>query len=69
MSEGGTMSDDRKELLRRFYLTLELMCSDAARLGGGRGKQRLGDLYDDADETSSLWEKGSTRPLLFAYQS
>lgn len=63
------MRDDRKELLHRFYLTLELMCSDADRAGGGRGKQRLGNLYDDADETSSLWEKGSPRPFRFAYQS
>jgi|1185.fasta_scaffold1027346_1 hypothetical protein len=63
------MRDDRKELLRRFYLTLELMCSDADRAAGRWNKQRLGDLYDDADETSSLWEKGSPRPFLFAYQS
>lgn len=60
------MSDDRKELLRRFYLTLELMCSDADRRGGGRGTQRIGDLYDGADATSSLWGKGSIRPFLFA---
>ena len=63
------MADQRKELLRRFYLTLELMCSDAKRSRGARAKQRIGDLYDDDDEAPSLWERGATRPFLSGLSS
>ena len=63
------MADQRKELLRRFYLTLELMCSDADRSGGMRRKQRIGDLYDDDDAAPSLWERGAARPALFGLPS
>ena len=64
------MANQRKELLRRFYLTLELMCNDAERARrGSQSRTRIGDLYDDADEGPSLWERGSTRPFLFAQPS
>jgi len=61
--------DQRKELLRRFYLTLELMVSDADRRGRARAKQRIGDLYDDDDEAPSLWERGAARPVLSGLSS
>ena len=57
------MPDERRELLRRFYLTLELMCRDAQQGAGARSRQRIGDLYDDEDEQPGLWERGSSRPL------
>ena len=60
------MRDDRKELLRRFYLQLELMCLHANPQARTGGAQRIGDLYDDEDTAPSLWERGGTRPFPFA---
>jgi hypothetical protein len=59
------MQDERKELLRRFYLTLELMCSRAGREADAHA-QRIGNLYDDEDEAPGLWERGAAKPFLFA---
>jgi hypothetical protein len=56
------MPDERKELLRRFYLTLELMCTQADRATGRHAAQRIGDLYDDEDEAAGLGETVSTAP-------
>jgi hypothetical protein len=61
------MVDERTELLRRFYLTLELMCSRADRERDARAAQRVGDLYDDAEAAASLWERA--RPFRVALQS
>ena len=64
------MADPRTELLlRRFYLTLEVMCTDAQRTVELDARLRIGDLYDDYDEAPSLWERGATRPFLFGVSS
>jgi len=53
------MTKERKELLRRFYLQLELI-AEADSDAKSRKAQRIGDLYDDA--APSLW--GRMAPLM-----
>ena len=57
------MANDRMELLRRFYLQLELIAE--ADLGAKTRKaQRIGDLYDD--EAPSPWGRMAVPHLRIA---
>lgn len=58
------MAENRKELLRRFYLQLELMCSQADREARPDRSLRLGQLYDD--EAPTVWGSRGGGPFLFS---
>jgi hypothetical protein len=64
LPETKAMRNDRKELLNRFYLQLELMCAQADQDGHPAGSQRIGDLYDD--QAPTVWGSRSGGPFVFS---
>jgi hypothetical protein len=58
------MPDKRKELLRRFYLQLELMCAHGTLENGPGEPLRLGNLYDD--QAPTIWGARSGGPFSFS---
>jgi hypothetical protein len=58
------MRESRKMLLSRFYLQLELMCTEADRELESCQPIRIGDLYDD--QAPTVWGSRSGGPFLFS---